>query len=111
MKCILADGLISAEEAAKALADQSYNHPTNWWLVFIASIATTGLVVLIVRAFKKSDVTEELLRKANEDRLAIATGYQVLSARLSEDIKQLKEAVNELKEELLRYIYRSGGGK
>jgi hypothetical protein len=86
---------VSTEQAAKALADQTYNQPVNWWLAFFLGLVTIGAIIMVIRSFRKSDATELLLRQVTDDR--VATADKVLLGKLEE----IKEIVNWIKERML----------
>ena len=102
-----AQGSISAEQAARALADAGYDKGTNWWLAFFLAIVTAGVIVLVIRIFRKNDANELLLRQANEDRLKIA--QDLIHGELMGELQEIKTAINSMKEELIKFIYGRGG--
>jgi hypothetical protein len=95
MAFFLAQAAVSTEQAAKALADQTYNQPVNWWLVFFLGLVTTGAIIMVVRSFRKSDAMEKMLKQANDDRVATAEGV------VARELREIKEIVIWIKERLI----------
>lgn len=115
----LAEAVVTTEQAAQGLADQTWNKPASWILGFFLGFATIAVVILIVRAFRKSDINERLLREANADRLRIAevghkdsvqtlSDYKSLSTQILGKLDHMDVTLCELKDELMKFIYRGG---
>lgn len=92
--------VVTTQEAAKALADQTYNQPVNWWLVFFLGLVTAGLIALVIRSFRKSDAMEKTLKQAYDARIESSEGV-VLT-----ELREIKSIVTWIKDWLL-----GGGGR
>jgi hypothetical protein len=119
MLMFLADAMVTTEQAAQGLADQTWNKPASWILGFFLGFAIIALIILIIRTFRKSDINENLLREANADRLRIAelghkdavqtlADYKSLSTQVLTKMEHMDETISELKEEFMKFIYRGG---
>ena len=115
----LADAAVTTEQAAAELADQTWNKPAAWILGFFLGLAVIAVIILLIRAFQKSDLNERLLKAANEDRIKFAeqghrdsvqqlSDYKVLSTQILDHLRSIEERVSELKDELIKFIYRGG---
>lgn len=97
---VLADYLPNPVQVAKGLTDQTWNMPTNYWLVFFVFVFGSILIALIVWILRRADKQSEALHEAYKES-TIAFRQRVL-----EVLADLEEKIDKIIEEIARLTGR-----
>jgi membrane protein implicated in regulation of membrane protease activity len=105
----LAQSVPSVEQAAKGLADQTWNQPVTWWLSLFLFLAIGALSFVLWRGMKKDDEKDERIEEMQTNQVALAgtaqktaDNYATLSVQIINILTELARKVDRAIEILIK---------
>lgn len=95
-------GVPNPVQVAKGLTDQTWQMPTNYWLVFFVFAFGLGLIILMVWIIRKADKQSDALEKAQAQGAAATATYEALSEEIRDVLRSLEDRIDRVWEEIVK---------